>query len=278
MADQMTAPGGAAPAAQSEPDAPPRPNIVSVFLTYVGEVALLLGQTGRELVKGRVDARDLLDQMAFLGVNSLPIALLTCFASGAVLALYFTQFLKDYGAQGLVGAIVAVAIARELGPVLTGVMVAARAGSAVAAELGTMKVSEQIDAMRALAVSPVRYLVIPRILAAVLMMPVVCALADAAGILGGYLVAVYIEAVPAATYPNSIKLFLTPFDFTGGLLKTFVFGLIIALVSCQQGLATRGGATEVGRATTNAVVISIVLIYFFNYFLAYFLFSGSINQ
>lgn len=274
MADQMTAPGGAAPAAQSEPDAAPRPNIVSVFLTYVGEVALLLGQTGRELVKGRIDARDLLDQMAFLGVNSLPIALLTCFASGAVLALYFAPFLHRYGAESLTGGVVALAISRELAPVLTGVMVAARAGSAIAAELGTMQVSEQIDALRALAVSPVRYLVVPRVLAAVLMLPFVCALADAAGIGGGYLVAVYMQGVPAATYPNAIRQFLIPSDFIFGLIKTLAFGLIIALVGCQQGLATRGGATEVGRATTNAVVIAIVLIYLSNFFLAYALFNG----
>lgn len=246
-----------------------------VVLTYVGEILILLGRALKAL-RGGIDARDLLEQMASLGVNSVAIALLTTTTSGAVLALYFAPFLKQYGAEGFTGAVVALAIARELGPVLTGVVVAARAGSAIAAELGTMKVTEQIDALRALAVSPIQYLVVPRVLAAVIMVPLVCALADAGGIYGGYLLSAS-EGVLGATYMNSMKQFIEPGDFLKGIVKTVVFGLIIALVGCHQGLATRGGATEVGRATTNAVVLSIVLIYLANFALTYFMFNSVVS-
>ncbi len=245
--------------------------LFAVVLTYLGEILILLGLAVRSARRG-VDARDLTEQMASLGVNSVAIAMLTATTSGAVLALYFAPFLKQYGAEGFTGAVVALAIARELGPVLTGVVVAARAGSAIAAELGTMKVTEQIDALRALAVSPVQYLVVPRVLAAVIMVPLVGALADAGGILGGYLIS-QTEGVLGVTYLNSIRQFLTPADFVKGIIKTVIFGIIIALVGCHQGLATRGGATEVGRATTNAVVLSIVLIYIANFVLTYFMFS-----
>ncbi len=242
-----------------------------VALVYFGEILLLLSQTIKA-ARGGVDGRDLVEQMASLGVNSVSIALLTTTTSGAVLALYFAPFLKQYGAEGFTGAVVALAIARELGPVLTGVVVAARAGSAIAAELGTMKVTEQIDALRALAVSPAQYLVVPRVLAAVLMMPLVCALADTGGIIGGMLLSKS-QGVLATTYWNSMKQFLDPSDFTKGIIKTIVFGLIIALVGCHQGLATRGGATEVGHATTNAVVLSIILIYIANFVMTYFMFN-----
>jgi phospholipid/cholesterol/gamma-HCH transport system permease protein len=267
MADQTTTPWA---------DVAPRfvrRNPFVALLRYIGEIAILLGQTVREIARGRIDARDLVQQMASLGADSIPIAVLTTFATGAVLALYFAPYLKQYGEESLVGMVVAVAMSRELGPVLTGVVVAARAGSTVAAEIATMSVTEQIDALRALAVSPVRYLVAPRLLAALIMLPMVCAFADAAGIYGGYLLAVYREHVPAASFPSSIRQFLQPSDFYLGMVKTLVFGMIIALVGCHQGLKTRGGATEVGQATTNAVVISIVLIYIANFLLALGLFD-----
>lgn len=273
MADQLTtAPAANAPAVL--PGAGVLAQIFSPFvvvLTYLGEILILLGQTIKA-ARGGVDTRDLIEQMASLGVNSVAIALLTTTTSGAVLALYFAPFLKQYGAESFTGAVVALAIARELGPVLTGVVVAARAGSAIAAEIGTMKVTEQIDALRALAVSPIQYLVVPRVLAAVLMVPLVCALADAGGILGGTLLS-QSEGVLPVVYWNSMKQFLDLSDFTRGIFKTLVFGLIIALVGCHQGLRTRGGATEVGHATTNAVVLSIILIYLANFVLTYFMFS-----
>lgn len=268
MADQLTAPG-TAPAAPEKRSA--RPNIVAVFLNYVGEVTILLGQAVGFMGRGQIEGRNLIEQMATIGVYSVPIAMLTCLASGAVIALYFTPFLKQYGVESLAGGFVALAVSRELAPVLTGVVVAARAGSAIAAELGTMKVSEQVDALRALAVSPIQYLVVPRLLAALLMLPVVGAIADAMGILGGYLVATSFGVAPA-TFPLAIKQQLEPRDFYLGLVKTIVFGIILAVVGCHQGLKTEGGATEVGRATTNTVVISIVLIYISNFLMAYVMF------
>ncbi len=271
MADQLTAPGLPAPAPAAE-KRPAPPNIIAIFLDYVGEIAILLGQAARFLGRGKIDARDVLAQMEQIGVASIPVALLTALASGAVISLYFTPFLKQYGVQALSGGFTALAVSRELIPVLTGVVVAARAGSAIAAELGTMKVTEQIDALRSLAVSPVQYLVVPRLLASLVMLPVVGALGDAIGIFGGFLVAHYMDGVPAATFPNAIREQLVPRDFYLGLVKTVVFGLILSIVGCHQGLKTEGGATEVGRATTNAVVISIVLIYITNFFLAYVMF------
>jgi phospholipid/cholesterol/gamma-HCH transport system permease protein len=267
MADELTAP---APAAE-EPK-PTRPDPFTILLIFIGELALLLGRTVREIYRGGVSVPDLIEQMSSLGVSSISIALLTNFTSGGVLSLYFTPFLNQYGATQFVGGVVALAVARELAPVLTGVVFTARSGSMIAAEIGTMKVTEQVDALRALAVSPIRYLVVPRLLACLVMFPTVCALADAAGIFGGYVVAVYMKGTPPHVFTDSIKNTLLPSDFTLGMVKTVFFAIVVALVGCQQGLATRGGATEVGKATTNTVVISIVLVYILNFILADVLF------
>jgi phospholipid/cholesterol/gamma-HCH transport system permease protein len=267
MADEQAAAGPAVPVAG------PLRILTETALTYVGDLSVLLAQSVRDVARLRIDGRDLLAQMAFIGSNSVPIAALTSFASGAVIALYFAQFLVSYGVSYLTGGIVALALARELVPVLTGVVVAARAGSAIAAEIGTMKVTQQIDALRALAVSPVQYLVPPRLLAALITLPLVCIIGDCAGLAGGYLVAVW-QGVPPHTFPQSIRQYAVPSDFYLGMVKTIFFGLIVVLVGCHQGLKTEGGATEVGRATTNAVVLSIVFIYVADFFLAWWLFTS----
>ncbi len=264
MADQLIA-GGLPTASQGTT----RHSPATEFLTYVGEAALLLGRSLR--FAGQVDARALMEQMTRIGADSVPIALLTALMSGAVISLYFTPFLKQYGVGALSGGFVALALSRELVPVLTGVVVTSRAGSTIAAELGTMKVTEQIDALRALAVSPIQYLVVPRVLAALVMLPIVCILADAIGLYGGFLVSNY-YGVPAAAFPQSLRQLVLPRDFYLGMTKTVVFGLILSVVACLEGLKTEGGATEVGRATTNAVVISIVLIYIANFVLAAIMF------
>lgn len=284
MADPMTTsqtpPGARVPGAMVagvvEDALAPLQTILRTFLSYVGEAALMLGQAGRYIGAGQIDGRNLVEQMALIGVNSIPVALLTSLMSGAVISLYFTPFLLQYGQGSLSGGFVTLALARELVPVLTGVVMAARAGSTIAAELGTMKVSEQIDALRALAVSPVQYLVVPRLLASVMMVPAVCALADGVGIFGGYAVATY-YGVPASSFPASLRQLTEPRDFYLGLVKTIVFGLILAIVGCREGLNTEGGATEVGRATTNAVVISIVLIYISNFFMAAVMFPRTVT-
>lgn len=250
-------------------------NVLKDLLTYIGEVTILLGRASRFAMQGAIDLSDLIQQMGVIGVKSVPIAALTTFTSAAVIALYFSNFLIQYGAASLTGAVVALALSRELAPVLVGVVVAARAGSAIAAEIGTMKVTEQIDALRSLAVSPIQYLVLPRVLACLIMLPVLCVVADAAGLLGGYLIAVW-QGVPSSTFPQAIQDYAEPRDFYMGMLKTVVFGLIVSLVGCHQGLSATRGATGVGRATTNAVVISIVLVYIANFLLAYIMFGGRI--
>jgi phospholipid/cholesterol/gamma-HCH transport system permease protein len=248
--------------------------LFTTFFVYIGEISILIGRTGRYLFA--FDLRDFFSQSAVIGYNSVPIAVLTTFTSGAVISLYFSQFAQRYGAGQLTGGLVALALSRELAPVLVGVVVAARAGSAIAAEIGTMKVTEQIDALRALAVSPIQYLVVPRLLASLVMLPVLCVIADISGLIGGYLIAVW-QGIPAASFPVSIREYVMFRDFSMGIIKTLVFGLIIAVVSCHQGLETQGGATGVGRATTNAVVLSIVLIYVSDFFLAYLMFGGQAN-
>lgn len=243
------------------------------FFEFIGDASLLVGRTARFVARGAVSGRDALNQMAFIGVASLPIVLITVAFSGAVLALYFAQIVVGWGVGGYTGAVVGLSITREIGPVLTAVVVAARAGSAIAAELGSMKVTEQIDALRALGVNPVQYLVVPRLLAAMLMLPLLAVLADIVGISAGYLVAV-VNGVAAGGYISSIKTQVLPHDVVMGLVKTVFFAVVIVIVGAQQGLQTTGGATGVGKSTTNAVVISIVIIYILNFLLAYVMFGG----
>lgn len=210
--------------------------------------------------------------MAFIGVASVPIVALTGFFSGAVLSLYLSALLSQYGATQFVGATIGLTVTREIGPVICAIMVASRCGSAMAAQIGTMKVTEQIDALKMLNVNPTNYIVIPRLLAGILMLPVLSLVCAYAGTVGGYLVAVG-RGVSSGVFIQSMQQFVTPHDILGGMAKAPVFGLIVAVVSCQQGLRANNGAVGVGRATTNAVVVSMVLIYMANYFLAQAIFG-----
>lgn len=237
------------------------------FFVFVGEVALLLVDAIKRMISSRLEVKETLSQMAFVGVNSIPIVVLTGFFSGAVLSLYISTFLLKYGATTFVGATVALSMTREIGPVLAGIMVSARCGSAMAAQIGTMAVTEQIDALKMLSVHPTNYLVVPRVLASVLMMPILGLACVWAGSFGGWLVAVK-EGVPSGAYLNSVSQYTQVSDILGGLYKTPVFGLIVALVACQQGMRTKNGAVGVGKATTNTVVISMVLVYVTNFILA----------
>lgn len=248
-------------------------NPAITFLTFVGEIAILLLDVIRRLFRRPFEMNETVQQMAFIGVASVPIVALTNFFSGAVLALYGSQFLMKYGATGFVGATVALSVCREIGPVLTGIMVAARCGSAMGAQIGSMAVTEQIDALRMLSVNPTNYLVIPRVVAAVVMLPILALIGIYSGVIGGALVAQF-SGIPSGAFMQSVQQFVEPWDFVGGMLKTPVFGLITALVACQQGLRTKGGAVGVGRSTTNTVVISMVLIYVANYFLAAMFFTS----
>ncbi|MEZ0326717.1 MAG: MlaE family ABC transporter permease [Fimbriimonas sp.] len=243
------------------------------FLTFVGESSLILWDAIRRLFRKPFEFAELVNQMAFIGVASVPIVILTGFFSGAVLSLYLSQFLGEYGATQFVGATVGLSVTREIGPVLAGIMVAARCGSAMAAQLGSMAVTEQIDALKMLSVHPTNYLVIPRVIASVTMLPILAMVCMWSGVVGGLLVA-GMERISPTTFMISIERFVKPYDFLAGLIKAPFFGLIIALVACQQGMRTKQGAVGVGQATTNTVVISMVLVYIANFVIARLLFSA----
>lgn len=253
----------------------PQNRPVHEFLVWCGEISLLFFRTLGALVRGRILPVETLRQMSAIGVNSIPIALLTIAFSGMVMALHTANQLKQLGAERLIGGIVAVSMAREAAPVLTAIVVAARVGSAIAAEIGTMVVTEQVDALRSLGVSPIHYLVVPRFVAGVLMLPVLTMFANVGGVFGGYAVSVWGAGVNSQAFVDSVHNLLQPKDVYLGLVKTFVFGAIVAIVGCNQGLRTTGGAAGVGRSTTAAVVISIVLVYVADYFLAEWLFGGA---
>lgn len=243
------------------------------FFGFLGDCSILFTRALRFIVSGAVDIRNTLAQMAVIGVDSLPIVIITVAFSGAVLSLYMSQIVVRWGIGSFTGGVVGLSIVREIGPVLTAVVVAARAGSAIAAELGSMKVTEQIDALRSLAVSPQQYLVVPRLIAGVLMLPVLAIFADVVGVTAGYIVAV-VNGVAGGGFLSSLRSQVLTYDVVMGLVKTLFFAVVIVIVGSQQGLQTTGGATGVGRSTTNSVVISIVIIYILNFFLAYVMFGG----
>lgn len=236
-----------------------------------GRVVLLLMETLYHL-RRQPNTRHVLAQMAHLGVNSLPIVLLTILFTGMVMTLQTANEFIKYGVQSSVGGVVAISMGRELAPVLTGVVVAGRVGAAITAEIGSMKVTEQIDALRVMAANPISYLVVPRFLACVLMLPLLVVFADAIGTIGGYLVATLYAGIGSYTYLNSIKVFAVINDVTGGLIKSMVFGGIIAIMGCYKGLTSEEGAAGVGKATTESVVNSIILIFVANYFLSLLLY------
>jgi len=244
---------------------------VNELFVFAGEVTLIFLDAVRRLFRRPIEFRETIDQMAFIGVASVPIVGLTSFFAGAVLSLYLSQFLNQYGASTFVGATIGLTITREIGPVLAGLMVAARCGSAMAAQIGTMAVTEQIDALKMLSVHPTNYLVIPRTIAAVTMLPILALIGMWSGVFGGYLIALT-QGVSGGTFMNSLVQYTKPEDIVSGISKAPYFGLIIALVACQQGMRTRNGAVGVGRATTNAVVISMVLVYVADYVLASIMF------
>lgn len=206
---------------------------------------------------------DVFLQMDIIGVGSLVIVLLTGAFSGAIIALQMSRALATYGATSQVGAIVAITLVRELGPILTAVVVAGRNGSGIASELGSMKVTEQIDAMRALGTDPIQKLVTPRLTATAIMLPCLTVVSDAIGWFGAYLVSVpLLHIIAADAFWSTSWRALVMNDLAQGLLKPFFFGMIIALVGCHYGLRTTGGTQGVGRATTQAVVSASIWIFF----------------
>jgi phospholipid/cholesterol/gamma-HCH transport system permease protein len=212
--------------------------------------------------------QNLFIQLEFVGVGSIFVVALTGLFSGMVIALQTYHAFSLFNAQSLVGSTVAISLARELAPVFTGLMVTARVGSAMATELGSMRVTEQIDALATMAVDPFQYLVVPRVAATILMMPLLALLFDVVGIVGAYIVAVYGQHLAEASFLGRIQAWVDPPDVIGGLIKAAVFGLIISLISCYKGFNARGGAKGVGIATTEAVVMASVTIMIVDYFLS----------
>lgn len=242
----------------------------------VQDFFFLAGRATRNVFRRPFYWSDLFIQMDTIGVGSLPIVLLTGFFSGAVMALQMARALNSYGAKEQTGVVVAITLVRELGPVLTSLMVAGRNASGMASELGSMKVSEQIDAMRALGTDPVQKLVVPRMLATAVTLPLLTIIADFVGIFGGYLVASGILGLTATQYWSSAWRALDFSDVFQGLLKPFVFAFAISLVGCFYGLNAKGGTQGVGRATTQAVVVASVLIFILTLFITK-LFVGEIT-
>ena len=237
------------------------------MLEYLGGVAQLTGDAIAAMFSRPFYRYDLLRQMDELGVKSVSITGLTAFVTGGVLALQTAYSLAAFGGKLFIGRVVSLSLVRELGPVLTALMVGGRVGSGITAELGSMTVTEQVDALRSMAVSPVRKLVVPRVLATVMMMPILTALADVLGILGGLLVAVIDLRMTAQDYLSSIWNQLQISDIGSGLGKTFFFGLEIAAIGCYNGLNVEGGATAVGTATTRTVVIASICVLISDFFL-----------
>jgi phospholipid/cholesterol/gamma-HCH transport system permease protein len=199
-------------------------------------------------------------QMDAIGVGSINIVILTGLFTGMVLALQTALSLETFGAKNYVGRVVSLSMVRELGPVLTALMVSGRVGSGIAAELGSMVVTDQINAMRAMGSDPLRKLVVPRLIAGLVMVPALTVLSDAIGMFGGWLISVVILAIPGSLYFRTSMDAIVVSDVVGGLIKPFVFGFIITMVGCHMGLSTRGGTQGVGRATTQSVVVCSVLV------------------
>ncbi len=248
-----------------------------VFIGFLGSIGRLTVFTGIALshvVRPPWYPRIILRQMIEIGYFSLPVVGLTAVFTGMVLALQsFTGFAR-FNAEGAVANVVVLSITRELGPVLAGLMVSGRIGASMAAEIGTMRVTEQVDALTTLSTNPFKYLVVPRFIAGVTMLPVLVLIADIIGVMGGYLIGVFELGFNAANYLQNTWDFLTAFDVISGLVKAAVFGFIITLMGCYHGYHSRGGAQGVGQATTNAVVSASILILCFDYILTAIFFAA----
>jgi phospholipid/cholesterol/gamma-HCH transport system permease protein len=234
--------------------------LTSPVLTFQ-EFLLLAGRSFKNILRPPIYWRDILMQMDSIGVGSLPIVALIGAFSGIVMTLQMSRALATYGATSQTGQVVSISIIRELGPVLTALLIAGRNASGMASELGSMKVTEQIDAMRALGTDPVKKLIVPRLLATSIMQPLLTAIADFVGLLGGLLIAVTIIGNTANQYWTSAIDVLAINDMVQGLIKPFVFAIVIALVGCFYGIRTTGGTQGVGLATTKAVVVSSVWVF-----------------
>jgi phospholipid/cholesterol/gamma-HCH transport system permease protein len=260
---------------------------VKAFLNYLGFITwgrrllsaiLLGGQVFVHLLQGRIHRRNTIEQMAIVGPESILVALMTSTFVGMVFTIQVAREFITFGLIQAVGGVLALALSRELAPVLTAVILAGRVCSAFAAEIGTMRVTEQIDALQMLDTDPVDYLVIPRLIACCIMLPILTLLSLVAGITGGMVVATSLYNVPQAVFIDSVKSFLSLWDLTSAMLKASVFGALIAIIGSSWGLTTRGGAKGVGQSTTAAVVTALLSIFVVNFFLSLLMFQGASND
>jgi phospholipid/cholesterol/gamma-HCH transport system permease protein len=269
-------------ASQSDPNQAPAPPSARERLVALGEIifaplklplgwlgdrATMFGQAVSWLVRPPFRLRLFLEQMEFVGVGSLTIILLVGFFSGAVAAQQAIAALEIFGQERFVGATVGLSLAQELAPVFTALMLTARAGSGMATELGSMRITEQIDALTTFAVNPVQYLVTPRLVATVIMMPVMTMVFNIIGLLGAYLYSIYLKDIDLGQFIEMYTYWTDPKDYVIGGIKSIVFGAALSLVACYEGFNIRGGAKEVGLATTRAVVAGSVSVLVLDYFL-----------
>ncbi len=243
------------------------------LIQITGEIMSLFFRTIYWIFRSKPRYNLIIEQMVYIGYESIPIVLLTATFIGMIFVLQTGYQLTKFGATLYAGGISAIAFAREIGPVFTAWAIAARVGASIAAEIGTMQVTEQIDALQTLATDPVKYLVVPRFVAAVIMLPVLTVLAMLVGMIGGWGVAVTNLQLTTQSYISNVQDFLLPKEIYAGLLKTPVFGMIISIIGCYQGFNTFGGAEGVGRATRNSVVTSTILIIFADYIMGSFILS-----
>jgi len=243
------------------------------FFATAGRLTLFTFSGVSHIVRPPFYYRIILKQMIDIGFYSLPVVGLTAVFAGMVLALQSYTGFSRFQAEGAIANVVVISITRELGPVLAGLMVAGRIGASVAAEIGTMRVTEQIDALTTLSTNPMKYLVAPRLLAGILMFPLLVAVADSIGIFGGYIVAVYKLGFNSSNYIQNTWDFMTLADFVSGIVKAAVFGFLVSLMGCYHGYHSKGGAQGVGMATTNAVVSASILILSFDYIITELFFT-----
>ncbi len=231
-----------------------------LFIKYAGGIAILMGETLFWIPMPPLRRRQIMENMSKIGVDSLPIVSLISLFTGMVLALQSAYQMQKISAEMYIASLVALSMTRELGPVLTALIVAGRVGASITAELGTMKVTEQIDALETLATNPIKYLVVPRFLALIIILPILTLYSDIIGGLGGYIIGTTKLNISHAMYMKNTWAPLKYKDVFTGLIKSFFFGVIICIVACYEGMTTEGGAEGVGRATTSSVVTSFILI------------------
>lgn len=247
---------------------------LSLWVQRLTDACFLSGQVTFHIIKGKIHKRNTLEQMALVGPESLLISLVTAVSVGMVFTIQVAREFVSLGATTAVGGVLAIALSRELAPVLTAVVIAGRVGSAFAAEIGTMKVTEQIDALYILKTDPIDYLVTPRVIACGLMLPILTIFSLLTGLMGGLLVAKSLYNIDYAIFLNSIRNFLDVWDLFSSLIKSMVFGGLIAIIGCSWGLTTRGGAKGVGQSTTTAVVTALLAIFVTNFFMSWLMFQG----